>query len=126
MSAVPLSITAYTATCAAGTGRRTILEALRARRSGLTANTFTEAPLDTFIGRVGAIESQPLPEHLHYWECRNNRLAWYGLQQDGFFDAVRVAREKYGPSRGARGGGPATGSKRATAQGFPRRNPDGA
>src|ERR1700749_350360 len=99
MRAVPLSITAYTASCAAGSGTRAILASLRARRSGLAANTFTEAPLDTFIGRVAEIESEPLPTALAHWECRNNRLAWHGLQPDGFLDAVRVAREKYGPGR---------------------------
>ena len=52
MSPVTLSIAAYTASCAAGNGRRAILESLRERRGGLAANTFTEAPLDTFIGRV--------------------------------------------------------------------------
>jgi len=125
MSAIPLSIAAYTATCAAGTGRRAILEALRARRSGLAANTFTEAALDTFIGRVGTIESQPLPGHLQYWECRNNRLAWLGLQQDGFFDAVCAAREKYGPSRVAVVLGTSTSSIGATEEGYRRLTPDG-
>ena len=125
MSAVPLSIAAYTASCAAGSGRRAILESLRARRSGLAANTFTEAPLDTFIGRVAGIESQPLPGHLEYWECRNNRLAWYGLQQDGFFEAVRAAREKYGPSRVAVVLGTSTSSIGATEEGYRRLTPDG-
>ncbi|MEJ0036467.1 MAG: beta-ketoacyl-[acyl-carrier-protein] synthase family protein [Gammaproteobacteria bacterium] len=125
MRAVPLTIAAYTASCAAGSGRRAILESLRARRSGLAANTFTEAPLDTFIGRVAAIESQPLPEPLAYWECRNNRLAWHGLQHDGFFDAVRAAREKYGPSRVALVLGTSTSSIGATEEGYRRLTPDG-
>jgi 3-oxoacyl-[acyl-carrier-protein] synthase-1 len=125
MSAVPLSIAAYTASCAAGSGRRAILDSLRERRSGLAANTFTDAPLDTFIGRVGAVESQPLPPHLEYWECRNNRLAWHGLQQDGFFDAVRVAREKYGPDRIALVLGTSTSSIGATEEGYRRLTTDG-
>jgi 3-oxoacyl-[acyl-carrier-protein] synthase-1 len=125
MSALQLSIAAYTASCAAGSGRRAILDSLRQRRSGLTANTFTEAPLDTFIGRVGALESQPLPSHLEYWECRNNRLAWHGLQQDGFFDAVQAAREKYGPSRVALVLGTSTSSIGATEEGYRRLTPDG-
>jgi hypothetical protein len=55
MRADALSIAAFTASCAAGSGRRAILDSLRARRSGLTANDFTESPLDTFIGRVPGI-----------------------------------------------------------------------
>ena len=125
MRTVPLSIAAYTASSAAGSGRRALLESLRTRRSGLRANTFTDTPLDTFIGRVSAIESQPLPPHLAHWECRNNRLAWHGLQQDGFFDAVQAAREKYGPSRVAVVLGTSTSSIGATEEGYRRLTPEG-
>ena len=125
MRAVPLSIAAYTASCAAGSGRRAILESLRTRRSGLSANTFTEAPLDTFIGRVPEIESHALPAALAHWECRNNRLAWHGLQQDGFFDAVQAAREKHGPGRVALVLGTSTSSIGATEEGYRRLTPDG-
>ena len=125
MRAVPLSIVAYTASCAAGSGRRAILESLRDRRSGLRANTFTDAPLDTFIGRVPDIESQALPPALAHWECRNNRLAWHGLQQDGFFDTVQAAREKYGASRVAVVLGTSTSSIGATEEGYRRLTPDG-
>jgi 3-oxoacyl-[acyl-carrier-protein] synthase I len=121
----PLSITAFTASCAAGSGRREILESLRTRRSGLAPNDFTQAPLDTFIGRVAGIESQPLPSQLSHWECRNNRLAWYGLQQDGFHEAVRAAREKYGPGRVAIVLGTSTSSIGATEEGYRGLTPDG-
>ncbi len=125
MRADALSIAAFTASCAAGSGRRAILDSLRARRSGLTANDFTESPLDTFIGRVPGIESQPLPAELAHWECRNNRLAWHGLQQDGFFNAMRAAREKYGPGRIALVLGTSTSSIGATEEGYRRLGPDG-
>src|SRR5262245_20664640 len=125
MRAVPLSVAAYTASCAAGTGRRAILESLRNRRSGLSRNDFTEAPLDTFIGRVAGGEANPLPPALAHWECRNNRLAWLGLQQDGFFDAVRRAREKYGAGRIAVVLGTSTSSIGATEEGYRGLGPDG-
>jgi 3-oxoacyl-[acyl-carrier-protein] synthase-1 len=125
MRALPLSIAAYTASCAAGSGRRAILESLRTRRTGLAPNTFTEAPLDTFIGRVPDIESRALPADLAHWECRNNRLAWHGLQQDGFFDAVQAAREKHGPARVALVLGTSTSSIGATEEGYRRQTPDG-
>jgi 3-oxoacyl-[acyl-carrier-protein] synthase-1 len=125
MRAVPLSISTFTASCAAGSGRRAILESLRDRRSGLTRNDFTEVPLDTFIGRVHGIESEPLPDRLAHWECRNNRLAWHGLQQDGFYDAVMAARDKYGAGRVAVVLGTSTSSIGATEEGYRRLGPDG-
>lgn len=125
MRAVPLSVTAFTASCAAGSGRAALLEALRARRTGLAANDFTEAPLDTFIGRVRGLEDQPLPDALAEWECRNNRLAWHGLQSDGFLQAVEAARERYGAGRVAVVLGTSTSSIGATEEGYRRLGPDG-
>jgi 3-oxoacyl-[acyl-carrier-protein] synthase-1 len=125
MRPVPLSITAFTASCAAGTGRAALLQALRARRSGLTANDFTATPLATWIGRVPGLESQPLPAAFAVWECRNNRLAWHGLQLDGFLSAVAHARERYGASRVALVMGTSTSSIGATEEGYQRVLPDG-
>ena len=80
----PLAVTAWTATSAAGAGRSELLAALRERRSGLSINDFGATPLPTWIGRVAGVETQTLPEALLPWDCRNNRLAWLGLQADGF------------------------------------------
>jgi hypothetical protein len=41
----PLSISAFTVTCAAGRGRTALFEALRTRRTGLRVNDFTETPV---------------------------------------------------------------------------------
>jgi 3-oxoacyl-[acyl-carrier-protein] synthase-1 len=95
----PLKISAYTATSAVGIGKEPLAAALETSRSGLRANDFGEAPLDTWIGRVEGVEEVRLPEALAHWDCRNNRLAWLGLQADGFEQAVAAAREKYGPAR---------------------------
>jgi 3-oxoacyl-[acyl-carrier-protein] synthase-1 len=121
----PLCVTAFTAACAAGSGRPAILEALQTRRTGLTRNDFTEAPLDTWIGRVPGLEREPLPDSLAVWECRNNRLAWHGLQRDGFLQAVEAARERYGASRVALVLGTSTSSIGATEEGYRRLGPDG-
>lgn len=125
MRLVPLAITAFTASCAAGNGRSALLEALRARRSGLTANTFTDAPLATWIGRVPDLESAPLPAAFSAWECRNSRLAWHGLQFDEFTQAVAAARSRYGASRIALVMGTSTSSIGATEEGYRRVLPDG-
>ncbi|MDH6168733.1 3-oxoacyl-[acyl-carrier-protein] synthase-1 [Variovorax boronicumulans] len=95
----PLQISAYTATSAVGVGKAPLAEALENSRSGLRANDFGDAPLPTWIGRVEGLEDIRLPEALASWDCRNNRLAWLGLQADGFAEAVAAAREKYGASR---------------------------
>ena len=95
----PLNISAYTATSAVGNGKESLAAALESSRSGLRANDFGDAPLDTWIGRVEGVENVQLPGALVRWDCRNNRLAWLGLQADGFQQAVAAAREKYGAAR---------------------------
>ncbi len=95
----PLHISAYTATSAVGVGKSALLDALRAGQSGLRRNDFGPEPLDTWIGRVDAIESSPLPAGLASWNCRNNRLAWLALNADGFLQAALGARERYGAHR---------------------------
>jgi 3-oxoacyl-[acyl-carrier-protein] synthase-1 len=125
MQITPLCVAAFTASCAAGSGRRAIFDALRSRRTGLSANDFTEAPLATWIGRVPDLEAQPLPHGLAQWECRNNRLAWHGLQRDGFLQAAAAARERYGASRVALVLGTSTSSIGATEEGYRRLGADG-
>ena len=121
----PIRITAYTATTAAGRGRQTLLEALRAGRSALTANDFGPTPLPTWIGRVAGIESAPLPEALATWDCRNNRLAWMGLNADGFIDAALAARDRHGASRVALVLGTSTSSIGATEDAYRTLDADG-
>jgi 3-oxoacyl-[acyl-carrier-protein] synthase I len=114
----PLRISAYTATTAAGTGKDALLAALRAGRSALTANDFGPSPLATWIGRVGDVETAPLPKPLAAWECRNNRLAWLGLAGDGFIDAVHAAHERHGAARVALVLGTSTSSIGATEDAY--------
>jgi len=95
----PLQINAYTATCAVGAGKAVLQSALEQGRSGLRPNDFGPNPLPTWIGRVEGLEDAALPPALAIWECRNHRLAWMGLQADGFMEAVAAARERYGATR---------------------------
>jgi 3-oxoacyl-[acyl-carrier-protein] synthase-1 len=98
----PLKISAFTATTALGTGKAALLEGLEQSRSGLRSNDFGEPAdqrLATFIGRVDGVEEVALPPELAGWDCRNNRLAWKGLNADGFIEAARAARERYGAHR---------------------------
>ncbi|UGB37929.1 beta-ketoacyl-[acyl-carrier-protein] synthase family protein [Frateuria soli] len=121
----PLAISAYTATSALGRGREAHRRALEAARSGLRANDFSLAPLECWVGRVDGVEQAPLPAPLDSWECRNNRLAWLGLNQDGLVDAVRAARERYGATRVALLMGTSTASIGATEEAYRRLDPDG-
>jgi 3-oxoacyl-[acyl-carrier-protein] synthase-1 len=121
----PLSITAFTATCAAGAGRAQLLRALDTGRTGLTANDFGRDPLKTWVGRVAGVENSPLPGDMSHYECRNNRLAWMGLRRDGFREAVDAARRRYGSDRIALVLGTSTSSIGATEEAYTRLTPDG-
>lgn len=96
---LPVQISAYTATCAVGVGKTALQTALAQDRSGLRPNDFGDNPLPTWIGRVEGLEDAALPPALALWECRNHRLAWMGLQADGFMEAVAAARQRYGATR---------------------------
>ena len=123
----PLAIRACTATTALGHGCAAQLDALRTRRGGLRHNDFTpDAPLPTWIGRVDGIEDAPLPAQWARWECRNNRLAWLALQQDGVLEAVARLRHRLGAARIAIVLGTSTASIGATEEGYARLGGDGA
>ncbi len=128
----PLAITAYTATTALGHGRDAQHDALRERRSGLRPNDFGDgavaaAALETWVGRVDGIEELHLPDALSAYDCRNNRLAWLALQQDGLFDAAMALRARYGAERVAVVIGTSTSSIGCSEEAYTRldANPDG-
>jgi 3-oxoacyl-[acyl-carrier-protein] synthase-1 len=121
----PLRITAYTVTSAAGRGKSALRAALREGRSALSPNDFGPVPLATWIGRVAGLESAPLPRQLAAWECRNDRLAWLGLQGDGFIDAVHDARARHGAARVAVLLGTSTSSIGATEDAYRALDADG-
>lgn len=124
----PLAIRAFTATSALGRGLDAHRDALRDRRSGLRRNDFGPQPLATWIGRVDGLEDAPLPAAWARWDCRNNRLAWLALQQDGLLDAARAAVARHGADRVALVIGTSTSSIGATEEAYARLEPgdDGA
>jgi 3-oxoacyl-[acyl-carrier-protein] synthase-1 len=128
----PLAIRNHTATTAVGRGRAVHLDALLARRSGLRRNDLGPARTDgsllaTWIGRVEGLEEAALPETLAGWECRNNRLAWLALQQDGLLDDAVALGERHGAERVAVVIGTSTSSIGATEEAYSRLEnaPDG-
>ena len=101
----PVRVSAYTATSALGVGNQPHLDAVVHGRSGLSPlgpHDFGAVPmaqtLNTWVGKVPGLD-EPLPDPWTHWDCRNNRLAWLGLQADGFMNAVRSAAETHGAHR---------------------------
>ena len=100
----PLILSRYSIVSALGKGLEETYLALRNRRSGLRPCDFEDVRLATYIGRVEGVEDAPVSRdststELQRFDCRNNRLALLGLQQDGFIQAAREASERYGAHR---------------------------
>ena len=93
------TITAMATANPLGRGLSATWDALRKDRHGLRPNDFEDAAVKTWIGRVDGLEAEPISDDLADFDCRNNRLALAGLRQDGFEQAVAVARHHYGPER---------------------------
>ncbi len=117
---LPLTVQAFTATTAAGLGSAKLWDAVFNARSHLRANDFTPTPIAAWIGRVDGLETAALPALFADWECRNNRLAWLALNQDGFFDAAKKVVANFGARRVAILMGTSTGSVGATEEGYAR------
>jgi 3-oxoacyl-[acyl-carrier-protein] synthase-1 len=95
-----LSISRYTLTSAAGAGIDRNWAALRDGVTGLAPCRFDHATdLNTWTGEVDGIDDHRLPARFRDFECRNNRLALLGLEQDGFFEAACAAVNHYGADR---------------------------
>ena len=95
----PLPISAHTATTAVGAGRTALLRALNEQRSGLAPVRFMGTTLPTWTGEVEGVDQVVLPAGNDAFDCRNNRLAWLGLQQDGFIASVNQAKARWGAHR---------------------------
>lgn len=86
-------------TSALGAGLAPTLAALRAQRSGVRAMHWETVDLDTCLGAVDGLDDYALRADLAAFDCRNNRLAQLGLEQDGFAAAVRAAIARHGAGR---------------------------
>lgn len=96
----PLPITSYTLTTALGAGTAENWRKLALGQSALQAcDFFGINDLQAWVGEVAGVDQVALPAALAAFDCRNNRLAWLGLQQDGFVSAVDAAVDKYGADR---------------------------
>jgi 3-oxoacyl-[acyl-carrier-protein] synthase-1 len=96
---IPLVLSKFTATSCIGQGTAQTLAALLAERSGLAPCRFETVRLDTHVGEVPDVDAQRLPQEFYRYECRNNRLAEIGLEQDGFTEAIEEAAGRVGRAR---------------------------
>lgn len=121
-----VAIRAYTATTALGLGLQAQAQALRENRSGLRRNDFGgDDRLPCWIGRVEGLEQTALPTGLAQWECRNNRLAWMALQQDGVMEAIATVKARHGADRVALVIGTSTSSIGASEEAYTRLTGEG-
>ncbi len=95
----PLHLSDFTSASCLGAGQAATLAGLQASRSGLAPCDFADVRLATWTGEVEGVDAVVLPAHLSDYNCRNNRLAQLGLDQDGFVPAVRAAAQRLGAAR---------------------------
>jgi 3-oxoacyl-[acyl-carrier-protein] synthase-1 len=96
---IPLQVTHFTASSCLGLGAAATLGALEQERSGLKPCDFETAHIETYVGEVPGVDEVQLPAQLQRFDCRNNRLALLGLQQDDFETAVRTCAARWGRAR---------------------------
>lgn len=92
-------VSAYTVTSALGVGIAPHLEALRNGRSGIARKRWETIENELCIGEVDGLDAVAIRADLAHYDCRNNRLAQLGLQQDGFYESVVNAIACYGADR---------------------------
>jgi 3-oxoacyl-[acyl-carrier-protein] synthase-1 len=122
----PIPITAVATANPLGLGLAPTWQALWRGHHGLRPNDFEDSKVKTWIGRVENLEEQRMPDALRDYECRNNRLALLGLEQDDFTRAVEHARRRYGPHRVGVLIGSTTSGILETELAYRRRRPDGS
>jgi len=120
----PLHLTAFTLVSPLGSGTNATLNALHDGRSGLARCDFLDVDLDTYVGRIHCLEDMQVRADLVAYDCRNNRLAQLGLEQDNFTEAVTAARQRYSRERIGVFLGTSTSGILDTELAYRRRNPE--
>ena len=120
----PLQLTAFTLSTPLGAGVSATFDALRAGRTGLKRCDFLDVDLDTHVGRIHGLEEMPVRADLAAYDCRNNRLAQFGLEQDNFTAAVAAARQRHGRERIGVFLGTSTSGILDTELAYRQRNPE--
>ncbi len=90
-----IRIVDYESSTAAADNIALLRIAIKTQKSGLRKNDFSFSDLNTWIGRVSAIDNINLGE----WQSRNNAMAAFGLQQGTISKQLESLKERFGPSR---------------------------
>lgn len=122
----PLPITHATLSTALGSGLQVHAQAMAAGRSGLRPCDFEDVVLPGWIGVVPGVDRAPLPAEFAAHDCRNHRLAWLAMQQDGFREAVASAAARWGAHRVAVLLGTSTSGILETEHAYQARDAQGA
>lgn len=93
---IDISIIDYTSCSAAGANVSALRAALEAQRSGLTNEGLTGSDVQTWLGRVPAIDDV---NDLGIWQSRNNALALLGLECEQFKSRLNQLIQRFGPTR---------------------------
>jgi len=123
MRLTPIPITTYTLSNALGRGKEAVFDRLAKGGSGLTRCNLEDVNFDCWTGRVDGIEQEPVREDLRRFDCRNNRLAQIGLEEDGFIDSVETSKQRYGRERIGLFLGTSTSGIQETERAYARRDP---
>ncbi|MEM0912432.1 MAG: beta-ketoacyl-[acyl-carrier-protein] synthase II, partial [Pseudomonadota bacterium] len=91
-----IDVIEYESCSAAGLNLTQLRQALVNYESGLVKNCFPGSDIDTWIGKVDAIEST---DSLGKWQSRNNALAALGLEQGNLLTTLSSLLTKYGATR---------------------------
>ncbi|HEY7773606.1 MAG TPA: beta-ketoacyl-ACP synthase [Marinagarivorans sp.] len=93
---INISIIDYSSCSAAGSNLRELREALRSQRSGLSNEKLPGSTVDTWLGRVAAIDDVT---DLGRWQSRNNALALLGLESASLQSHLSALTRRYSSSR---------------------------
>lgn len=94
-----IRIVDYDLVCAPGVGLQAVRESLAQQRTGLVPNDFPNCALDTFIGKVAALDDVTWSEAEADWQSRNNALIGLALQQGSLMKSLARIRERVGAAR---------------------------
>ncbi len=90
-----IRIVDYESTTAAADNIEQLRVAIQNQKSGLQKNDFEYSDLDTWIGRVAAIDHLDLGK----WQSRNNAMAAYGLKQGTIPQQLENLKDRFSPGR---------------------------
>lgn len=89
----------YELVCAAGVGLEAVRASLVQQKTGLVANDFAGCTLDTYIGKVAALDNVAWTEAHADWQSRNNALVELALQQGSLLASLARLRDRVGSAR---------------------------